>query len=158
MCCVVGAITGWVYILGLLFSAPTVDVVLGPNLTGNIVSLYQLAAPGGNSGALALTILLIINLYFAGGSSVTVTTRIGYAMARDGAFPGSKYIFYVNERTKSPIYVVLMVYVVDAVLLLIQLGSTTAFASIVSITTIGYIETYIYIYFFSKLIDISMKF
>lgn len=137
MCSILGAITGWVYILGLLFSAPNVDAVLGPNRTGTIVNLYLLAAPGGKIGALALTVLLIINLYFAGMSSVTVSTRIGYAMARDAAFPGSGYIFYVNKRTKSPIRVILLIWIIDCGLLLIQLGSTTAFASIISITTIG---------------------
>lgn len=42
------------------------------NLT---VATFKLALPHG--GALALTILLIFNIYFAGMSSVTVTSRIG---------------------------------------------------------------------------------
>jgi hypothetical protein len=48
---------------------------------GNLaVATYQLAVP--QRGAMALTILLIINLYFAGMSSLTVTSRIGYVELR----------------------------------------------------------------------------
>lgn len=41
-------------------------------------------------GVLAMTALLLVNTFFAGFSSLTVTSRIGYAMARDLAFPYSK--------------------------------------------------------------------
>lgn len=40
------------------------------------IATYRLALP--YPGALAISIILIINIYFAGMSSVTVTTRIGY--------------------------------------------------------------------------------
>jgi hypothetical protein len=39
------------------------------------VATYQLAVP--HRGALALTILLILNLHFGGMSGMTVTSRIG---------------------------------------------------------------------------------
>ena len=39
-----------------------------------------------------LSILLIINLFFAGFSSMTVTSRIMFAIARDGGFPFSSYL------------------------------------------------------------------
>lgn len=50
-------------------------------------------------GAISMTALLIVNLFFAGFSSLTVTSRIGYAMARDGALPFSKYFKGVNKKT-----------------------------------------------------------
>ena len=34
---------------------------------------------------------------------VAVTSRIGFAMARDGAFPGSAFIRVVNQRLKMPL-------------------------------------------------------
>lgn len=49
----------------------------GDDSIGNFaVAAYHNALP--HAGALGLTILLIINLYFAGMSSLTVTSRIGY--------------------------------------------------------------------------------
>jgi hypothetical protein len=50
----------------------------GGNASLNLaVSTYELAVPP--AGAMGLTILLIINVYFAGMSSLTVTSRIGYS-------------------------------------------------------------------------------
>lgn len=49
----------------------------GDNATESLaIATYRLALP--YPGALAISIILIINIYFAGMSSVTVTTRIGY--------------------------------------------------------------------------------
>ena len=72
---------GFIYLLALLFAIPNVETFVennsGDNASTNLaVATYQLAVP--SRGAMALTILLIINLYFAGMSSVTVTSRIGY--------------------------------------------------------------------------------
>ncbi|CAF2036296.1 unnamed protein product [Rotaria magnacalcarata] len=79
--CICSAITGFVYLLALLFSIPDINNFImnnsGDNSTQSFTTdAYQAAVP--YAGALALTILLIINLYFAGMSSLTVTTRIGY--------------------------------------------------------------------------------
>ncbi len=79
--CVCSAIVGGAYILALLFAIPNVDSFVdynnGDNGTSNLaVATYILAVP--QQGALALTILLVINVYFAGMSSITVTSRIGY--------------------------------------------------------------------------------
>ena len=113
-----------------------------------------------HGGALALTILLIINLYFAGMSSLTVITRIGYewimwiinfcanqwylihssfAMVRDGVFPLSSYLRWIFEPTKTH---AIFVFFIDSLLLLLQLASTTAFSAILSIATLGYQISY----------------
>jgi len=74
-----------------------------------------------------MTIMLLINLFFAGFSSMTVTSRIGFAMARDGAFPFSKQLHYVNPTTKAPDRVILLVFCIDVALCLMPLISPTAF-------------------------------
>ena len=75
-------------------------------------------------------------------SSLTVTSRIGYAMARDDAFPGSSWLKVVNPRLQVPARVVFMVLVVDCLLLLLPLATPLAFAAITSITTIGFQISY----------------
>jgi amino acid transporter len=51
----------------------------GTNGTEDLaVATYRLALP--LQGAFALTILLIINMYFAGMSAITATSRIGYEL------------------------------------------------------------------------------
>lgn len=84
--CVCSAIVGFIYLLALLFAIPNVETFVennsGDNASSNLaVSVYQLAVP--SRGAMALTVILIINLYFAGMSSLTVTSRIGYIYIGD---------------------------------------------------------------------------
>jgi len=130
------AFVGFAYVIGLLFAVPDIDTVID----GGIVTLYQIAA--GDRGGFGLTMLLIFNIFFAGVSSITVTTRITFALARDGAFPGSKHLTPIYQKTKSPLRTILLVYIVDALLLLLPLANTTAFAAMISLCTIGFQMSY----------------
>ena len=81
--CVCSAITGTAYLLALLFAIPNVTSFIenssGVNGTENLaVATYQLAVPF--RGAFALTMLLILNMYFAGMSAITANSRIGYEL------------------------------------------------------------------------------
>jgi amino acid transporter len=106
----------------------------------SVASLY-FSACGWRTG-MALTAVLIINLFFAGISSLTVTSRIAFAMVRDGALPGSERLRVVWGVTKSPIYTVLLVFVIDALLLLLPLATTVALNAVLSVTVIGYQISY----------------
>jgi len=99
------------------------------------------AACGWKTG-MALTVLIAINLFFAGISSLTVTTRICYAMARDDAFPMSKTFSTVWPVTHSPIATVILVLILDVLLMLLPLASTLALEAILSVAVIGYQISY----------------
>lgn len=89
-------------------------------------------------GALAMTVMLLINLFFAGFSSMTVTSRIGFAMVRDKALPFSGFLYKINEKTKTPYRIIFLVFISDVLLCLLPLVNELAFAAVTSITTIGY--------------------
>jgi amino acid transporter len=108
--------------------------------SSSVASVY-FGACGWRTG-MALTVVLIINLFFAGISSLTVTSRIAFAMARDGAFPYSESLRVVWPVTKSPVRTVLLVFVVDALLLLLPLATTVALSAVLAITVIGYQVSY----------------
>lgn len=79
--CICSAVVGFAYLLALLFVIPDISSFVQSNTENDsaknlAVAAYQLAVP--HIGALVLTILLILNSYFAGMSSMTVTSRIGY--------------------------------------------------------------------------------
>ena len=93
-------------------------------------------------GALAMSVIVIINVFFAGFSSMTVTTRIGFAMARDGAFPWSNYLYKVSNENKTPIRMIFMVFFLDALLCLLPLVSPLAFTAITSVAAVGYQFSY----------------
>lgn len=63
-------------------------------------------------------------------------------MARDGVFPLSKYIRWIFKPTKTPLGNVILVFILNSLLLLLQLVSTTAFSAILSIATIGFQVSY----------------
>lgn len=88
--------------------------------------------------ALAMTTLLIINLFFAGFSSMTVTSRIGFAMARDRALPFGNQLRVVVEDNKTPFRMILLVLALDILLCLLPLINELAFTAITSLTCIGY--------------------
>ena len=89
-----------------------------------------------------LTITLLLNIFLCGFSHMTVTTRITYALVRDGALPGSSWLNYLNPETSNPDRVLSLVLLLDSALCLLPLLSTTAFSAITQITTIGYQISY----------------
>ena len=148
---VASALTGLLYILGFLYSIPT-EVGIFTSLktySTAIPSLFAVAT--GNKVGLILTNVLVANLFVAGMSSFTVTTRIAFALARDGAFPGSTHLRRVHQGTKSPIGSVALVLVCDSLLLLLPLCTMSgpaanygavAFNAVTSICAIGYQISY----------------
>ncbi|CAF0904084.1 unnamed protein product [Adineta ricciae] len=144
--CICSSIFGAIYLMGLLIVIPNVERFMkdhdGETSSVNLaVATYQLAVPG--RGALALVIILLINLYLGGMSSLTVTTRMGFSMARDGVFPYSSYLRWVHQGTKTPLATIMLVFVADTVLLLLQSASAELFTSLVAIGTIGIQTSYL---------------
>eukprot|EP00455_Lapot_gusevi_P044400 TRINITY_DN553_c0_g2_i6.p1 TRINITY_DN553_c0_g2~~TRINITY_DN553_c0_g2_i6.p1 ORF type:complete len:382 (+),score=64.56 TRINITY_DN553_c0_g2_i6:133-1278(+) len=62
--CISTALTGIVYILGLLFAAPNLDDITADPNSLSVVNIYRQCA--GKGGGLVLTSFLITNLFFAG--------------------------------------------------------------------------------------------
>eukprot|EP00347_Sterkiella_histriomuscorum_P010495 403376063 len=146
--CIASALTGILYIIGLLYASQgQIDEILDGQSDQAVVNVYSQAFTDKNekqnlAGAIAMTVMLIINLFFAGFSSMTVTTRIGFAMARDGALPFSKFLYKINPRTKTPDRMIFLVFMIDCLFCLLPLINDTAFAAITSITCIGYQISY----------------
>eukprot|EP01035_Chromulina_nebulosa_P019806 gene19806-25750_t len=133
--CYSGGIIGFGLILALLYNTYNItDILSGPTDVATVnVFLYA----GGSGFGSFLSWLIAVNLFLAGISSPTITSRIAYALLRDGAFPYSSYWSKVDDNTKSPISALLLVFIFDAVLLLLPLVSEIAFTSILGICTIG---------------------
>lgn len=138
--CFATGIVGFCYLLVLLFVIGSIDETLDGATGVAVVDIF--VNVGGPTFGAALSWLIFINLFFAGVSSCTVIGRITYALMRDGAFPYSEYWAKVNERTQSPIRSLVFVFIFDALLLLLPLASSVAFASIVGICTIGFYVSY----------------
>jgi amino acid transporter len=133
------SVCGFIYIISLLFAtAHNVDFFVKSDFT--VTDVFKKCS--GNEMASILTVFIICNMFFSGMSSETVTVRLAFALARDGGFPYSKTLRYVDPRTRTPIYSVVLVFLTGVVLLLLDLVSTTAFTAVTSISTIGYQISY----------------
>lgn len=141
--CVATAVLGLIYILGLLY-ATAYDVKSfaesnAPEFLG-ISTVFQIT--GGKTIGNILTAFLVVNFFFSGMSSLTVTIRTTFAMSRDNCFPFSQYVRKVSTKNQVAIYAILAVFLMDVSLVMLQLVSTTAFQAITSISTIGYQVSY----------------
>ena len=93
-------ITGLAFFVGLLYAMnERIENTLEGITEQPVINIFSIAFSGKRPGALAMSILLAINVYLGGFSHMTVTTRIVFAMSRDGAFPGSKYIYGVSGKS-----------------------------------------------------------
>lgn len=98
---IAAVITGLAFFVGVLYAMnENYDAILENGLTDQpVINIFHLAFNGSYAGAMAMSVLLAINVYLGGFSHMTVTTRIVFAMSRDGAFPGSKYIAGVSGKS-----------------------------------------------------------
>lgn len=137
-------ITGLAFFVGILYAMNgNYNGVLDDGLTDQpVINVFHLAFNGGYTGAMIMSVLLAINVYLGGFSHMTVTTRIVFAMSRDGALPGSKYIYGVSAKSQLPIKSIFFVFVFDSIIVLLPLISDTAFSAITQISTIGYSISY----------------
>lgn len=90
-----------------------------------------------------MSILLLISVYLGGFSHLTVTTRIVFAMTRDGALPFSKYIYGVTSKHKVPLKSILYCFAFESIICLLPLINDTTFSAMTSISTIGYQFSYV---------------
>ena len=159
------AVVGFIYIVGVSFASTSTmplsyakwaatntddpDLSVGEYLwtaIDNVSSADSIAyvffSACGSKTGLALTVLVIINLFFAGISSLTVTSRIAFALARDKAFPFSETFAYVTPGTKAPLGGVLLTLGCDILMILLGLVSSSAIFAILSVCVIGYQISY----------------
>jgi amino acid transporter len=152
MACVITIFIGLIYFWGLLFA-----------INGNITAaLSELSASGlslhpvvnaltiaftnenytNKMLILILTFLLMFNIFLTGVSGMTVISRVGYALARDGVFPASPWLSKINSYFNTPINMLIVMFSANFLLLLLILINEQAFTAITSLSAIGYHLSY----------------
>lgn len=97
---------------------------------------------GTPGGAFGLTFLVIIVTFLCSVSITTAASRATWAFARDNAIPFSSLWSRVNERHGTPIWALTLTTIVQALLGLVNLGSTSAFTAFVSVGVIALAVSY----------------
>ncbi|KAK5267542.1 GABA/polyamine transporter, partial [Exophiala xenobiotica] len=86
---------------------------------------------------MALLALTIICGFSMGQGCMIAASRVTFAYARDGCFPGSRWWKQVNPYTKTPVNAVWFNCVIGILLTLLLFGGEVAIGAIFSVGAIG---------------------
>lgn len=142
LCIPTGGIVGLLFILPICATMPAaLDDILGAPVGQALPYIYGrvMGTPG---GGLALTTLVLVIALFCSISITVAASRCTWAFARDSALPLSGVWSQVNKRFGSPLNALALCTVIEMLLGLISLGSTSAFSAFVSCGVIAIAVSY----------------
>jgi amino acid transporter len=138
---VINGLMGFVYCIVLLYSAPSLDQMLGTSTGFPFMEIF-LQATRSHAGATIMALLLCAIATAATVAGLTSTSRTLWAFARDKATPFHDGLSKVDARWKIPLNAVYVVTALEALLGFIYLGNSTAFNAILSMAIIGMYVSY----------------
>ena len=95
------------------------------------------------AGTTAMISLLVAMYIFATFGFVASASRQAWAFSRDGGLPLSHIWRRVDSRWQIPIYTIALTGVINALLGLINIGSSVAFNAIISLVVSSYLSSYL---------------
>jgi amino acid transporter len=132
LCVPVGGFFGFFFILPICFTLPPLEDIIAAPAAQAAPYIFHVVM-GSAGGGLGLTFLILIITLFCSISITVAASRCTWAFARDDAIPGAKLFSKVNKSLGVPVYAIILVTVVQMLLGLINLGSTSAFTAFVSV-------------------------
>jgi amino acid transporter len=132
LCVPVGGLAGFFFILPICFTMPPLeDIILAPY--GQALPYIFQVVMGSPGGGLGLTFLVLAITVFCSISITVAASRCTWAFARDDAIPGAKIFSRVNHTLGVPLWALVLTTIVQMLLGLIYLGSSSAFLAFVSV-------------------------
>ncbi|WPH04183.1 putative amino acid permease [Acrodontium crateriforme] len=141
---VASAVIGFPLVILFLFCLPDLDTLYGYMAPQPFVEIYALTM--GTRGHIIMNIVCIVGLIFNTTIAGVASSRLIWAVARDGVLPFSGWISKVSEK-KEPKNAIVLMHVVAALLLCTILVSPVAFTSLVSAAGVPTITAYALIAF-----------
>ncbi|OAA75227.1 Amino acid/polyamine transporter I [Akanthomyces lecanii RCEF 1005] len=136
LCMPLGGVAALVFVLPLCFTLPPqADLLAAPYGQALPYILARVVGGGGGAGAVAVMALVFGVALFCSVSITTTASRCTWAFARDAGIPGSR--LWARTAAGQPLPALALVTVVQMLLGLINLGSTSAFTAFVSVGVIG---------------------
>ncbi|KAJ5511445.1 Amino acid/polyamine transporter I [Penicillium expansum] len=138
----INGVIGLVYAIVLLFSLGDLQSLLESKTGFPFIQLF-LNVTGSPAGATVLALCVTLTAMAANAACVTSTSRTAWAFARDGGLPASEFFAEVSPTLKVPVYMVIVVGLLQMLLGFIYLGSSTAFNAVLSMAILGMYASYI---------------
>ncbi|MBV9313503.1 MAG: amino acid permease [Pseudonocardia sp.] len=140
-CMLISAVGGGLLILATLMAAPN---IMAPELTTQGIAYVVTARLGDVLGRMVLAVVAI-SIFSAALAISASATRVMFSMARDGLLPFAKSLAKVSPRTKTPILPGVVVGVLSIGVLLINLGQTSVFATVTSVSVVIVYLAYLFV-------------
>ncbi|ETN39870.1 uncharacterized protein HMPREF1541_06096 [Cyphellophora europaea CBS 101466] len=139
---IVGGITGWVFLISVLFCVGDIESVLGTATGVPFVQIWYDSTIS-DAGIIVLGLFQIICASLAALMLLTEGSRTVHAFARDHGLPFSATWSQVSPRLNVPVHAILLSIAVQCVLCAIYFGTTTGFYALTSVATIGFYVSYL---------------
>lgn len=134
-------ISGLFYVLPICFTLPPLaDITTAPY--GQALPYIFQAVMGSNAGGMGLLFLVLGVTLFCSLSITCAASRCTWAFARDKALPLHHLWSRVHHKTGVPLNALTLCTVVQALLGIINIGSTSAFTAFVSVGVIALAISY----------------
>ncbi|KAF4450058.1 hypothetical protein F53441_6763 [Fusarium austroafricanum] len=137
---VIGAITGFIFMVVCLFCIVDMDIVLNPSTGLSFMDLVKETV--GLQGGAVLLALFIVNGIGQGIGIVTTASRMTWGFARDGGLPWSGYFARVDETWKVPVRALWLQGAVMALIGVLYTFASTVLSAILSVSTIALTVSY----------------
>ncbi|KAH7025413.1 putative amino acid permease [Macrophomina phaseolina] len=141
LCVPVGGFFGLFFVLPITFTLPPLaDILEAPSAQALPYIFHRvMGSPGGGLG---LVFLVLAVTLFCSISITNAASRCTWAFSRDDAVPLARVWSRIDERFGVPIWSLVLITVVQMLLGLINLGSTSAFTAFVSVGVIALALSY----------------
>ncbi|KAF1925891.1 amino acid transporter [Didymella exigua CBS 183.55] len=133
---------GFVMVVTVLLRLGDVDAVLAENPAFPFMAVFHQAVQSRTGAAVMASIVMILTISANVGFAAS-TSRICWAFARDRGLPGWRQLSKISGRTSIPVNAVAATSIIAALLALINIGSTTAFNGVISVSIAGLFASYL---------------
>ncbi|CAJ2500551.1 Uu.00g034040.m01.CDS01 [Anthostomella pinea] len=141
---VASALIGFPLVILFLFCLPNLETLYSLDAPQPFVEIYAMTM--GRSGHVFMNVVCIVGLIFNTTVAGVASSRLIWAVARDGVLPFSGWISKVSDK-KEPRNAIIVMHAVAALLLCTILPSPVAFTSLVSAAGVPTITAYALIAF-----------
>ncbi|KAF2428690.1 amino acid transporter, partial [Tothia fuscella] len=144
---IINGVFAFGFIVALLYGIGDLDTVLASPTGLPIIEVFYLATKSKAATNVLMIMILIVSSIGNFGIFASVS-RLTWAFARDRGLPFSDFFSYVHPTLKIPTRALGLISVLCAILALINIGSTTAFFAILSLSTLSLYISYMLPIFF----------
>ena len=137
LCVPVGGIAGLFYIIPICAVMPPLQDIIDNAPVAQAMPYIFHQAMGTAAGGIGLTFLVLAITMFCSISITVAAGRVTWAFARDNAIPGSPLWSKVDKRLGVPVWAFVLTTLIQALLGLINLGSSSAFLAFTSAGVMG---------------------